>query len=444
MSILRKVLPLAVVLALAGCDDSDKDMTTTFKVQALHASPDAPPVDLTIGSSIVSNVDYKQGTEALTFEAGRYAVEVEGLVPGGKTTVIGPVDIDFEADKLYSVIALGDVGNIDALVLEQPDTPVPAGSVRLRLVHAAPTAPQVDVYLTAPGASLSTAMPAGTFAFGEDIGPVEVMSGDYEIRVTPQGDASTVVFDSGTVALAGGANLLVAAVENTATGPSPVSLLVQDGSGASQILDAGATSDLRVIHVSPDAPPVDVVVNDDFANPLVHDLAFPEFTPVVGVPPGSYNVKVTDAATQSVVPIDVDLNLEAGVRYSVLAVGNLVNLEPLLATEDPRQISTEARVRIIHASPTAGDVDIYVTAPGADISGLTPTLAAVPFKANTGFLGLVAGSYDVTVTPVGSKVPAIGPATIDVVNGGVYTAIARDAAGGGGPLGLLLLDEVAP
>ena len=437
----------AVLLALAGCESSSKDPVpevtppAKFKVQALHASPDAPKVNLTIGTSTIADVDYKVGTGALEFDVGTYSVKVDGILPSGPATVIGPVNISFAADTLYSIVAVGDVANIEPLVLQQPNTAVPAGSVRLRLVHAAPMAPQVDVYLTTPGADLTASAAVGTFSFGQDLGPVEVTAGEYQARVTLAGDASTVVYDTGSITLAAGGNLLLAAVENTATGASPISLVVQDGSGSAEILDVAATSDLRVVHASPDAPAVDVVVNDNFADPLVSDLEFPEATPFIGVPPATYNVKVTDAATQGVVPIDANLDLMAGTRYTVLAVGNLASLEALIATDDPRSVATEAKVRIIHASPTAQNVDIYVTAPGTDITTVAATLSSVAFKDNTGFLSLAAGTYDVTVTPHGSKDAAIGPATITVSDGGVYTAIARDALGGGAPLGLILLDD---
>lgn len=442
-----KLIPAAALsMILVGCSDSNNDRPDqppppTFRVQALHASPDAPKVNLSIGASTISNVDYKVGTGALEKNVGTYTVKVDGILPSGTATVIGPVDVAFAADTLYSIVAVGDVADIEALVLQQPDTPVPAGSVRLRVLHAAPMAPQVDVYLTAPGANLSASAPAGTFAFGGNLGPVEVPAGDYQVRVTPAGDASAVVYDTGTITLAAGGNLLLTAVENTGTGAAPISLVVQDGSGSSEILDVATPADLRVVHASPDAPAVDVVVNGDFASPLVSDLMFREFTSFLSVPADSYNVKVTDSATQGLVPIDVDLDLEAGTRYTVLAVGFLSALESLVATDDPRPIATQAKVRIIHASPSAQNVDIYVTAPGTDINTVAPTLAAVPFKANTGFLALAAGSYDVTVTLAGTKTAAIGPATITVANGGVYTAIARDADGGGVPLGLILMDD---
>jgi len=449
-TISRSFVPLALIV-LAGCSSSDSDLNPitpvvpapaeTSRVQALHASPDAPAVNVTIGTTEVPDVDYKTGTGALSLDSGTYDVQVDGILPDGTTTVIGPVSLTFAADTLYSIIAIGDVASIEPLVLEQDDSDVPAGSARLRVVHGAPMAPEVDVYLTAPGADLSASAPVGTFEFRGDLGPVDVTAGDYQIRVTVAGDPSAVAFDSGTVTLADGANLLVTAVENTATGAAPVSLVLMDGTGSAELLDAGTPADLRVIHASPDAPTVDVVVNDDFANPLVPGLSFPDATPFVSVPPDTYNVKVTDTATQGVIAIDADMTLDAGIRYNVLAVDVLATIEALVAADDPRPVATEAKVRIIHASPTAQDVDIYVTAPGTDIADIDPALPVVPFKANTGFLSLTPGTYDITITAAGSKTPAIGPLEITIVAGGVYTAIARDAAGGGAPLDLILLDD---
>ena len=116
-------------------------------------------------------------------------------------------------------------------------------------------------------------------------------------------------------------------------------------------------------------------------------------------------------------------------------------LDKAVLVDDLRRVATEARVRIFHGSPTAGEVDIYVVAPGTDITDETPAFTAVPLGADTGYVPLAAGDYDVIVTPTGTKDAAIGPATITVAAGGIYTAAARDEIGGGTPLGLILYDD---
>jgi hypothetical protein len=437
---------ISAVFGLAACDSSDNSRNNMmadefFDVQVLHASPDAPPVNVLIdGAVALADVDYKTGSGHATLEVGTYTVQVDGILPGGNVAVIGPVDIAFDADKIYTIAAVNTVANIEAVVIEQPNTAVGAGAARLFVLHGAAAAPAVDIYVTAPGADLSASAPTGSFEFKQTIGPAEVAAGDYQVRVTVAGDPATVVFDSGTITLNAGDDLVLVAVPNTSGGAAPISLVALTSDGSLQILDVATPTALRVGHLSPDTGEVDVLAN---GVELLTDVPFPAVTGFMPLPPDTYTVAVTPANNPGVVAIGpVDLTLEAGTWYSVLAVDFFANIEALIATDDPRPVATNAKVRIIHASPTAQDVDVYVTAVGADINNETPALSDVPFKANTGYIALAAGDYDVTVTPAGSKTAAIGPATISLANSDVVTAIARDPLPGEAEFGLILLADV--
>lgn len=444
----RFVPALAAVL-LAACNGSDDVPAAPANavVRIVHASPDAPAVDINLnGSASLSNLDYGQVTDIIVQRPGNLNVAVLGRLPGtARPTVIGPANIPLAAGGAYAVLAVNKVSAIEPLVVTRDSSTVSSSSVRLQVVHAAPAAPAVSVFVTTPGANLAASAPVGSFAFKGVLGPATINAGDYQIRVTPSGATSPVIYDSGTVTLAGGSDLLVVALESTGPATSPIKLLAVPPSGAAfQLLDRATPARVRVIHASPDAPSVQVIANNNFGTPLVPSLSFPNATPFVSVPAATYNVKVTPVGNNGVIAINADLPVAAGREYSVYAVGRLASITPLVLNDDRRRVATQARVRILHASPSAGPVDLYVLAPGTALANATPAFTNVPFKADTGYVSLNQGTYEVSVTPTGSKTAAIGPLAITVVNNGVYTVAARDAAGGGLPLSVIPLDDLAP
>ncbi len=454
--------PLALVAC--GGDDDDDDAAQAAVPQAevriVHASADAPAVNAGLnGGNQVPGLEFASATDFLTVDAGAYDVTVDGILADGSTVnVIDAPGVSLNADAETSIIAVGNVADdsIAALVVGAPDEDPDSGSVRAHVVHAsaaAAPAGALDVYVTAPAETLAAASPLGAFEFQGAIGPVTIAAGDYRIRVTPAGDSATVLFDSGTVPLAGGSDLLIAAIDNTgpANGPrgAPIRLLVAPEGGSSfLILDEGAQAAARAAHLSADAGAVDVSVdgiNNDA--PVVTGLTFDNppfsdnFTDFLALPPGTQTLNLEQGGT---VAVSASADLEAGQRYTAYALGLVspgmafqgISIEAL--TENIRAVATEARVRVVHAAsqvPTPdGQVDIYLladqSATVSDLSADNRILDDVPFKAVTDYLSVVPGDAstyklfitafnDPTVAPIVADLPALE-------GGGVYTVVALD------------------
>ena len=151
---MRKLLTLTAILALplafAACDDDDDSNPTTpqqetAKVMAVHTSPDAPGVDLYVdGAKVGTNLTFPNNTPYLTVEAGTRNVKVN--VTGTATTAI-EANLPIAKNKNYSVFAVDEVANIDALVIEDNLAAPAAGKAHVRFIHLSPDAPAVDIAL---------------------------------------------------------------------------------------------------------------------------------------------------------------------------------------------------------------------------------------------------------------------------------------------------------
>ena len=460
---MRGITKLSVLLlptlVLSGCwlDDDDNDDEVVVDptpessfVRVHHTASDAPNVNVIAeDTTLLENVPYQASSSVIEVEEGEYSITVEGILPDQSTAaVIGPADLTFNAETRYEIFAVGNVSDesLEPLVISNPVSDVASGNSRIQVVHAAYNAPGVDVYLTAPDAALADASPAATLEFSDDSGQVSVEAGDYRVRLTPVGE-TTVVYDSGTITLPDGSDYIVAATDNTATGDSPVTLQIATGDGTVLVPDANAGADVRVIHAAADAPNVDVTLNNA-ADPQITDLAFQSATDYINVAEGDYLVDVAATGGTPQVLDDVEFSLEATMSYSIYAVGALGDdsLALQALTEQRRSIATAAQLQVVHASPSAGNVDIYLTA-AEDISDADPVVADVPFDVeglvSTGSLQVTPGEYYATVTAAGTKTAAIGPVLFNLEGGGIYTVIAVDADGGGTPPQVILLDDLA-
>ncbi|SHI18730.1 DUF4397 domain-containing protein [Ferrimonas marina] len=446
---------ILAALALTACDDDDDDIVVTPPpptapiesgyVRVLHASPDAPLVNVLVNDAVaLESVDYAAGSGFVELEPAAYTFAVDALLPGDMTArVIEVPDVLIESEMEYSVIAVGKVADetLQPLLLSRPRAEFGEGNIRLQILHASPDAPAVDIYLTEPMADIAMMDPAlAAVEFTQNSDLIEVAAGDYQARVTVAG-TKDVVYDTGTLSLAAGTDLLLAAVTNTVTGEAPIALVAWSAEGTMSIPDMNAGAELRVVHASPDAPNVNVLANGMTA---LTDVPYTGFSDYLNVPAGDYQIQVEPTEAPGTFVIDAMITAEQDMAYTVLAINNVAEIAPwVVVDENRRRIATEAGLRLFHASPTAGPVDIYLGT-DMDISDEEPAFTGVPIGMETGRLSLAAGDYVVTVTPTGTKDAAIGPLMVTLEANMLYTAIARDEVGGGLPLGLILMDDFVP
>jgi hypothetical protein len=139
-----------------GMDDETTDgggMDGTANVRVAHLSPDAPNVDVYVdGSAVLEDVAFTDVSDYLELSAGTHTVEITAA--GDASTSVFEQDLELGAAD-YSIVAAGELAEdgeaFSPLVLED-DTSAPGGDeARVRLVHAAPDAPAVDVTVNATG-----------------------------------------------------------------------------------------------------------------------------------------------------------------------------------------------------------------------------------------------------------------------------------------------------
>ncbi|MBB5179788.1 hypothetical protein HNQ44_001212 [Planomicrobium koreense] len=167
------LISLALLLAMTLVTGVSAD-SHTAKVRIVHASPDAPAVDVYVnGDAALENVPFKADSGYLDLPAGTHDVEVfaTGTAYEEGAGVLR-ADLAIEAGKAYTVAAANTVDALEFVVAED-SMEVTEGKTKIRVGHLSPDAPAVDVGLIGgdavfsgaefPGITDYTELDAGTY-----------------------------------------------------------------------------------------------------------------------------------------------------------------------------------------------------------------------------------------------------------------------------------------
>jgi hypothetical protein len=440
------------------------------------------------GRGALTGIPYGSVTQYLVVGAAQYDVR---LVAAGATSCAASLNGLPDVTNL-PVLASGSSATIAAEGELAPgdaggqpfgvrayvdDTTLTAGKTKLRFVHASSGTPAVDVGLG--GGALFTPLFTNV-AFGNT---ATVANGyvesdpltNVEISARPTGAASDVLAIKGA-SLAAGTIATAFAIGKVGNIVTPLKVLLCADNGppvgmlaACNILgDVPQRAHVRVAHLSPDAPIIDVCLTPTgttfSGTPLLRSLAvttglsYAQVTKYLEVPVQTYNVRLVLATATNcltpAVPDTMNVVVTNGLYATVGALGDLMvpdagaadaGTDPAFALKvfvdntgapvPPSNIG----LRFVHASPGTGPVDVGLGSAGTfatvfgnvafgnvaigagiDLNGYVST---GPFASQTISVRATGGTIDVLVVPnvtiaAGSLATAfaIGNKTGDVTN----------------------------
>jgi hypothetical protein len=382
-------------------------------------------VDVLVNDQVAfQNVKFTELTRYATLEPGSYNIKV---VPAGVSEPVvinADVELTVTNDRLseseegvYTIAAVGRLAEIEPLVLVHNESRPGEGQAKVRFIHASPNAPAVDIAVKGGPVLFSN------ISFKNASDYVDVPAGNYNLEVRLAG-TETVALEVPGVNIKELRAYAVYAMGLAGEEPPLQAVL----SVEEEDFQEPGQGNLRIVHASPDAPAVDVLVDGE---PVFKDVSFEEITEFRGLSIGSHNIQVVPAGASEPVVIDATLEVKDEGRYTIVATGRLAEIAPVVLSDDfSWPANGEARVRFTHASPNAPAVDIAV-------KGGPVLFSNVPFRESS-TITVPAGTYDLEVRPAGAETVVLELPGIQLTSRAIYSVFATGLVGEEPPLNAIL------
>jgi|SRR5688500_1880077 len=219
------------------------------------------------------------------------------------------------------------------------------------------------------------------------------------------------------------------------------------------ITPTGATGRVRLVNLITDATRgrvnaslegVVFTVDLTYAVAAPANLPAPATAPYAAVYTGNRAFVLKRTADTTVTVATLNFTVGDGEDRSVYAIGGAGGsaITGFVTTDtNPAAAAGETRLRIVNMSPTAGAVDVFVTAAGADLATATPRASGLAYQAASAYFTVAPGTYQVRAVPAGTAAANRNAAvTINLAatpalpSGTGRTIVLADNATGGLPL----------
>ena len=199
---------LAALLATAvACEGTATGLlitgaTGSARVRLVNALTSSQALDFAVDGQVVSSgVGFGAASPYIPVTLASHRLQAQA---SGTGTTLVDFTRDLTSAGTFSLIPAPGLSQFGALFIADDPTPA-AGQAKLRVVHVAAAPGAVSMYVTAPTTDLSSATPAvPSLSFGAASPYVAVAPGTYRIRITPAGNPSTTLLDTGNITVSAG------------------------------------------------------------------------------------------------------------------------------------------------------------------------------------------------------------------------------------------------
>jgi hypothetical protein len=410
LALVAGLLPFQASPVMAQDDNVEADAT----LRVVHASPGAPEVDVLLdGQMLLQGLAYGTASNYATITPEEHRLQV---VPTGQTADAAVVDetIDAAPGQAYLLAVFGLLNDIGGDIYDVDLSEIEPGNARVRLINFSPDAGEIDLLETG-GDEWFGDVDLGGASDYQDIAP-----GTYSADVRGEEDRvlltvselpfeETRVYDVVVLGQIADDSLELQSLVTTVS-PSCGEVLQLEGSSSDACV--------RLVHAAPDAPPVDVYLNDA---QIAQNLEFGTATEYVLAPSGAdRGVRVTATGTPvEEAIVDTSLDFDPGQAYEILVTGGGDDLEATITGTDLRPLAQgQARLRVINASPDAGAFDVGVAGNEENL------FEGIDFRDATDYIVLDAGDYALEVRPGGEDMTVALQSDATLEEGVTYDLVA--------------------
>ncbi|MFB6165122.1 MAG: DUF4397 domain-containing protein [Haloarculaceae archaeon] len=190
-------------------------------------------------------------------------------------------------------------------------TNVSNGTARVRVLHASADAPPVDVYVDGELAEAN-------LSFGTLTNYTNISAGEHNVTITAANDTNTTLFQETIPVPAGTYTVAAAGSVQPGAERAFTPLILLDQAHAPEPGNAL----VRLAHLSPDAPTVDVTV-EETGDVLFNNVSYGNATAYESVPAGNYTLQIRRATAGNNGPVGatVNVSVEPGMAYTGYAIG---------------------------------------------------------------------------------------------------------------------------